>query len=180
MGAGIPLACIFNITYKLKHVQFQLTRNENCEQRVDQASVCLVLIVCFQFGLQCINEIYSSSFAILWIPVSVLCVCILQERISILMNMLPLSWYAFIIFLFLHAALLFIAWRYCSVLFAVVVCPSVWPSICHKPVLYRNDWMNKAGFWHGGSSETVEFVDDAYTTVNKSWLFATSRSAVTL
>jgi len=40
--------------------------------------------------------------------------------------------------------------------------------------------MNKAGFWHGGSSETVEFVDDAYTTVNKSWLFATSRSAVTL
>ena len=23
-------------------------------------------------------------------------------------------------------------------------------SVCHKPVLYRNDWTNRAGFWHGG------------------------------
>jgi len=30
-----------NITYKLKHLRFQLTRNENCKQRLDQASVCL-------------------------------------------------------------------------------------------------------------------------------------------
>ena len=23
-------------------------------------------------------------------------------------------------------------------------------SACHKPVLYRNDWTNRAGFWHRG------------------------------
>ena len=23
-------------------------------------------------------------------------------------------------------------------------------SVCHKPVLYRKDWTNRAGFWHGG------------------------------
>ena len=35
-------ACIFyNITYKLKHLRFQLTRNENCKEHFDQASVCL-------------------------------------------------------------------------------------------------------------------------------------------
>jgi len=38
--------------------------------------------------------------------------------------------------------------------YAVVVCPSVRLSVrlsvCHKPVLYRNDWTNRAGFWHGG------------------------------
>jgi len=38
----LPFACIFNnITYKLKHLQFQLTLNENCKQCLDQASVCL-------------------------------------------------------------------------------------------------------------------------------------------
>jgi len=31
----------YNITYKLKHLRFQLTRNENCKQHLDQASVCL-------------------------------------------------------------------------------------------------------------------------------------------
>jgi len=31
----------YNITYKLKHLQFQLTRNENCKWHLDQASVCL-------------------------------------------------------------------------------------------------------------------------------------------
>jgi len=31
------------------------------------------------------------------------------------------------------------------------VYPSVRPSVRHKPVLYRNrnDWTNRAGFWHG-------------------------------
>jgi len=24
------------------------------------------------------------------------------------------------------------------------------PSICHKPVLYRNDWTNQAAIWHRG------------------------------
>ena len=24
------------------------------------------------------------------------------------------------------------------------------PSVCHKPVFYRNDWTNRAGFWHAG------------------------------
>jgi len=33
----------YNITftYKLKHLQFQLTRNKNCKEHLDQASVCL-------------------------------------------------------------------------------------------------------------------------------------------
>jgi len=30
-----------NLTYKSKHLRFQLTRNENCKQRLDEASVCL-------------------------------------------------------------------------------------------------------------------------------------------
>ena len=30
------------------------------------------------------------------------------------------------------------------------------------------------------SSPTVEFVDDTYTTIDESWLFATRRSTVTL
>ena len=28
-------------------------------------------------------------------------------------------------------------------------CLCVGPSVCHKPVLYRNDWTDRAGFWHG-------------------------------
>jgi len=28
--------------------------------------------------------------------------------------------------------------------------PSVCLSVRHKPVLYRNDWTNRADFWHGG------------------------------
>ena len=31
--------------------------------------------------------------------------------------------------------------------YAVVVCPSVCPSVRHKPVLYRNHWTNRAAFW---------------------------------
>ena len=33
----------YNITftYKLKHLRFQLTRNKNCKEHLDQASVCL-------------------------------------------------------------------------------------------------------------------------------------------
>jgi len=31
----------YNTTYKLKHLRFQLTRNENCKEHLDQASVCL-------------------------------------------------------------------------------------------------------------------------------------------
>jgi len=27
---------------------------------------------------------------------------------------------------------------------------SVFPSVRHKPVVYQNDWTNRAGFWHGG------------------------------
>ena len=27
---------------------------------------------------------------------------------------------------------------------------SVCQSVRHKPILYRNDWKNRAGFWHGG------------------------------
>jgi len=104
---------------------------------------------------------------------------------------------------------------------------SVCPSVCHKPVLYGNDWTNRAFFWRGGflppiphcivrnlgiskigyflwnffpnsglrifatasrsgcqqkssSSSTVELVDDAYTTIDESWLFTTSRPTVTL
>jgi len=44
---------------------------------------------------------------------------------------------------------LFTARRYASAVFAVVMCPSVCPSFCHQPELYRNSWTNRAGFWHG-------------------------------
>jgi len=51
---------------------------------------------------------------------------------------------------FLH----YTARRYASAVYAVVVCLSVWlsvrSSVRHKPVLYRNDWTNQAGFWYGG------------------------------
>jgi len=33
--------------------------------------------------------------------------------------------------------------------YVVVVCLSVCLSVCHKPVLYRNDWTNRAGLGHG-------------------------------
>jgi len=39
----------------------------------------------------------------------------------------------------------FTARRYTSAVYAVV-CPSVCLSVCHKPVLYRNDCTNSAGF----------------------------------
>jgi len=39
-------------------------------------------------------------------------------------------------------------------IFAMVVCPSVHPSVRHKPVLYRNDWTNRA-VWHGGFLPTI-------------------------
>ena len=32
----------------------------------------------------------------------------------------------------------------------VSVRPSVRPSVRHKPVLYRNHWTNRTGFWQGG------------------------------
>ena len=31
--------------------------------------------------------------------------------------------------------------------YAVVMCPSVCPSVRHKPALYRNHWTNRAAFW---------------------------------
>ena len=37
------------------------------------------------------------------------------------------------------------------------VCPSVRQSVCHKPVLHRNDWTNRAGFWYGGFPSTVSY-----------------------
>jgi len=40
--------------------------------------------------------------------------------------------------------------RYGSALYAVVACPPVRPSVRHKPVLYRNDWTKRVGFWHEG------------------------------
>jgi len=44
----------------------------------------------------------------------------------------------------------FTAWRCASGVYAVVVCLSVCLSVHHKPVLYRNDWTNRAGICHGG------------------------------
>jgi len=45
---------------------------------------------------------------------------------------------------------IFTTLRYANALFAVVACPSVCPSLRHKPVLYRNDW-----FWHGGFLQPI-------------------------
>jgi len=52
----------------------------------------------------------------------------------------------------------FTARRYANAVCVVVLCMSVClsvclyvcQSVCHKPVLCRNDWTNRAGFWHGG------------------------------
>ena len=45
----------------------------------------------------------------------------------------------------------FTAQRYASAVFYfVTLCPSVRPSVCHKPVLYRNDLTNRTSVWHGG------------------------------
>jgi len=125
----------------------------------------------------------------------------------------------------------FTARRYASVVFAVVVCPSVRLSVRHKPALYRNYCTNRAlilarrpsgrtstylTLWYKeipvspkirvlssgtmfqtqhfatanrslcqqntSSSSTVELVDNTHThtTIDDSWLFATSRSTVTL
>jgi len=48
--------------------------------------------------------------------------------------------------IFRIASLAVLAARRC--VFAVVVCPSVRPSVRHKPVLYRNGWTSRAGFGH--------------------------------
>jgi len=45
---------------------------------------------------------------------------------------------------------IFTARRYATAVFAVVVCWTVCLPTRHKPVLYRNDWTNRAGFWRGG------------------------------
>jgi len=40
---------------------------------------------------------------------------------------------------------------YASAVYAIVVHPSllsVCPSVRHKPLLCRNDWTNRADFWH--------------------------------
>ena len=39
---------------------------------------------------------------------------------------------------------------YASAVYAVIVCPSVCPSVRHEPVLHQKNWTNRAGFWHGG------------------------------
>jgi len=45
--------------------------------------------------------------------------------------------------------LIFTARRYASAVYTVVVCLSVCPSVCHKPILYRNDKTYRVSFWHG-------------------------------
>jgi len=32
---------------------------------------------------------------------------------------------------------------------------SVCPSVCHKPVLFGNDWTNRADFWRGGFLQPI-------------------------
>ena len=44
--------------------------------------------------------------------------------------------------------LIFIARRYMLARYTLSLCVRL--SVCHKPVLYRNDWTNRAGFRHGG------------------------------
>ena len=49
----------------------------------------------------------------------------------------------------------FTARRYASAIFVVVVCPWVRLYVRHKLVLYRNNWTNRAGFWHGDFSPNI-------------------------
>ena len=39
----------------------------------------------------------------------------------------------------------FFARHYASAVLVVARCPSI--RVCHKPVLYRNSWTDRAGFW---------------------------------
>jgi len=48
---------------------------------------------------------------------------------------------------FISLGPVFTSQRYACAVFAVVMCPPVRLSVC--PVLYRNNWTNRAGFWHG-------------------------------
>jgi len=51
----------------------------------------------------------------------------------------------------LHNLHFFIARRYVSAAFAVVMCLSVRPSVRPSQAgMCRNHWTNRAGFWHGG------------------------------
>ena len=45
---------------------------------------------------------------------------------------------------------LFTARPRASAVYVVIMCPSVRLCVRHKPVLYRNDWTNRAGFWDRG------------------------------
>ena len=45
----------YNTTYKLKHIRFQLTRNENCKEHLDQVSTFP------QFSLRILPSIFCSS-----------------------------------------------------------------------------------------------------------------------
>jgi len=59
--------------------------------------------------------------------------------------------------------------------FAVVVCPSVQSvrlSVCYKPVLYRNGWTNRAGYWHGGFLPSIPHcVIRKFGYLQKLWYF---------
>ena len=59
--------------------------------------------------------------------------------------------------------------------FAVVVCPSVQSvrlSVCYKPVLYRNGWRNRAGYWHGGFLPSIPHcVIRKFGYLQKLWYF---------
>ena len=45
---------------------------------------------------------------------------------------------------------IFTVQHYASTAYAMVSVSVQCPSVCHKPVLYQNNWTNRAGFWHGG------------------------------
>jgi len=53
----------YNITftYKLKHLRFQLTRNENCKEHLDQASVCLDDFFCLSRRFLKVLSILAST-----------------------------------------------------------------------------------------------------------------------
>ena len=69
---------------------------------------------------------------------------------------------------------IFTTWRYASAVFAVIVCPSVClsarPSVRHKPVLYQNDWTNRAGFWYGGFLTLIPYCDISRNYGTSLWI----------
>ena len=71
----------------------------------------------------------------------------------------------------------FTARRYASVVYAVVVCPSVHPSVSHNTVVCRNNWTNQAVFlpWRLPSTYPTLYCKESWVSAKIRALFSGHR-----